>query len=326
MKSRVLTPLVVGLLLLCQTALAAESHERKVTRTYDPGSIERLRVENLAGHVVFEGGEGGGLEIEATVHARDWRKMTAREISDLLEVAIEEDGGRLTLICRYPVGEYRNYHYSPGDGSFFGGSSTVRYDGKKVKVSSGRKRKGLPLWVDIRVRVPAGVACDLRNVVGRVNLDGVASDCQVHMASADFEARDQRGDLFVDSGSGDVGVEGMAGELRVDTGSGDVLLKGVDYPRLHVDTGSGDVDVISPGGEVTYWELDTGSGDVTLVLPSGKASFRLDVDTGSGDVSCDLPTKDVKLRHGEIRSLTVGGGSGRIIVDTGSGDVSIEKG
>ncbi|MCP4547571.1 MAG: DUF4097 domain-containing protein [bacterium] len=362
MRYRIITILVISFLLLSHCAYGDEVLEKVITKSFDVSEVELLRVDNLAGKILIEGSNNDKIKVEAIINSEKSSGLSAEEVADLLDLEIQLKGERLQIIPQYPLDEFRSYSYPPGKGSFFGGRSEFRIDGRKIKVVMGRKGKGLRLWVDIRITLPEGVRCGLRNRVGDIKLDHVNSECIIKdCASANVNVNNQVGDLQVDTGSGDitimscdgfldvdtgsgdVKIDGLRGDLRADTGSGDVTvrdangeelyvdtgsgevgLRNIDYPRLHVDTGSGEITVDSTHGLVDRWVLDTGSGDVTLLIPDD-ASFRLDVDTGSGDVDCNFDDARIRTSHGEIRSITVGDGEGQIEVDTGSGDVFIRK-
>jgi DUF4097 and DUF4098 domain-containing protein YvlB len=348
-------------LLVATSALADSDYDRETTRQFESGSVSALELENLAGRILLERAAGDILELRARVHAKDHDGMSAREVAQLLDLEIIREGGKIIIRAKYPVGEYRRLHYDGGDSSgFFSGSSTVRVDGRKVKITTGRKGSGLPLWVDFQLRVPAGTQTELRHYVGQVKLEGLVGDCRLDCASADISAEEFEGELKVDTGSGDITIDEIRGSvaldtgsgdikardllgdfhadtgsgdillreasgsrLHADTGSGDVILKDASYPQLNIDTGSGDVKVASLLGALERWKVDTGSGDVVFLMPQEGVSFHLEVDTGSGEVDCELASSELHLQRGKIRSLTVGGGDGLILVDTGSGDVSI---
>lgn len=347
-------------LLIAAPALAGSEYDKEVVRQFEPGSVSALKLENLAGRVLFEPSGGDELELRARVHANGHEGMDAREVAQLLELEIRRDGEMILVRAKYPLDDYSRIHYAAADGGLFSGNTTIRVDRRKVKITTGRKGSGLPLWVDFQVRVPKGMSCDLRHYVGQVKLEDLEGDYRLDCASANISVQKLQGGLIVDSGSGDIRAEklegtvnldtgsgdikvsSLTGDFRADTGSGDILLrdargdffhadtgsgdvivKDTDYPQLGIDTGSGDVKVSSLITEPERWKVDTGSGDVIFVMPRSGASFRLEVDTSSGEVDCQLATSDVSMQRGKIRALTVGRGKGVILVDTGSGDVSI---
>lgn len=359
MKSA-LVLIAATLCLPAATAWAGADYSKDIVRKFEPRSVEKLELQNLAGRLLVEEASGDELELRATVHADAYDKMDARDVAQLLELKIERDGGAIAVMAVYPVDRYSRLRYGAAEGGFFSGSTQTRVDGRKVRISMGRKGDGLPLWVDFHLRVPAGVDCSLRNLVGDVKLEGLHGDVKLDCASAevdvdrhdgrllvdsgsgDIRVVDMRGALTLDTGSGDIKVENLEGDFsgdtgsgdillrqargeafHADTGSGDVILKDAAYPQMGIDTGSGDVEVASLLAELRRWQVDTGSGDVVFSLPALGASFRLEVDTSNGDVQCAFDSRDVQLHRGKIRSLTVGTGEGLIIVDTGSGDISL---
>ncbi len=352
--------LALGLLVGAAAALADADYSKDIVRKFDEGSVDSLRLENLAGRLFLERASGTALEMRATVRADGFDGMAAREVAQLLDLRIERDGKGILIKAVYPLDRYGRIRYGDAEGGLFSGTTQARIDGRRVKISMGRKGDGLPLWADFHLRVPAGVACDLRQLVGAVKLEGLAGDLRVDCASAEISALRHEGDLWVDSGSGNIRVETLRGNLTLDTGSGDikvedlvgdfrgdtgsgdillqkasgerlhadtgsgdVLLSDASYPQLGIDTGSGDVRVGSLLGTLRRWQVDTGSGDVVFLLPAAGSSFRLEVDSSSGEVECGFPTRDVRLERGRIRALTVGDGQGIILVDTGSGDISL---
>lgn len=352
--------LALGLLAGAAAAQADADYSKDIVRKFDAGSVDSLRLENLAGRLFLERASGEELEMRATVRADGFDDMEAREVAQLLDLQIERDGNRILIKAVYPLDRYKRLRYGDAEGGLFSGSTQTRVDGHKIKISMGRKGDGLPLWTDFHLRVPAGVACDLRQLVGDVKLEGLAGDLRVDCASAEITATRHIGDLWVDSGSGDIRVETLRGDLNLDTGSGDIKVEDLEgnfrgdtgsgdillrkargealhadtgsgdvqlsdtsYPQLGIDTGSGDVRVGSLLGALRRWKVDSGSGDVVFLLPTAGSSFRLEVDSSSGEVECAFPSRDVRMERGRIRSLTVGDGSGVIIVDTGSGDISL---
>jgi DUF4097 and DUF4098 domain-containing protein YvlB len=276
-------------------------------------------------------------------------------------------GGAALLRVRYPVERHTRFRYPGGDSESGGGwlswlggsSSSMRYDGRRVKVSA---RRGVTLYADVEVRVPAGKSeATFRNHVGPISGAGLEGRLRFDTGSGNQRLRDLRGDIVADTGSGDVEAASIEGTLRcdtgsgrceiddfsgerlicdtgsgevevrgakarkisVDTGSGDVRLKNVDADTMIVDTGSGGVDIESPADRLSRVEADTGSGDVRLRLGDG-ASFEARADTGSGDIISHYSDAEPIIRRREVVGYRRGDGRIRIEVDTGSGDLVLE--
>jgi hypothetical protein len=290
---------------------------------------------------------------------------------ELIEIHLDE-GRRARLEIRFPVDEHRDYVYpalgrsskttiwqgeSTGDASWF--QKIWRgMGGEKVTVrGSGR---GLEVWADVTVKVPAGKetsiflgAGDLKaggidgelvldTHSGPITVDGHRGRLVCDTGSGAVKIRDIDGPMLADTGSGSVKVENQrGGALKVDTGSGSVRIDGADTDDLYVDTGSGSViarDVradkarIDTGSGSVELDLarmgtgrfviDTGSGGVRLNLPRD-ASATISVDTGSGGITADYSGAEILHKESGEMKLRVGAGEARVIVDTGSGGVTI---
>lgn len=359
-----------ALLALGISAPAAAGETRRLEHTSAAAGLKTVEIENLAGRVTLVPAPGDRLSIVAEVHAEASAGKSAAALADSIRLDATPSGDRLVVKTLYPVDAHRRYHYPGGTAgggsepswleSWLGGSSSgVRYQGRDVRVSSAASSNAATLWTDFRVEVPAGVAIRFRNVVGRIESKGLASDQNLDTASGEIDVRDSRGDLVVDTGSGDVHVLGHRGNVSADTGSGDVTLERVTGERVAADTGSGDIVLLDCHGNLLAdtgsgdirgrgmvfgdsLRADTGSGDVRLagdfsrvrelIVDTGSGSVVLDVSgglsvelkvsTGSGDIEVDLPNMRVRKWKGDFVA-DVGSATGRAVVDTGSGDVRI---
>lgn len=327
-----------------------------IAQTPDRYSIpgDAVAVYNLAGTVMIERGTGANVVIEVMRGGRDGGR---------LEVERLDVNGRPALVVRYPDD---NVVY---DGR--GGGTThinVRSDGTfgsgrgGDRVAIRRSGRGLQAHADLRIRVPAGRAVDLRLGVGAVAASDVEGGLDIDVHSAMVRTRGTKGrlridtgsgsvvvndaegdDILIDTGSGSVEANGIrAGRLTVDTGSGRVIGSGITATDLGVDTGSGSIrlsdvsarDIVLDTGsgrvdlgllsQVESLLIDTGSGGVRLGVPED-LNASLEIDIGSGGIDIDLP---VRITRRDRTSLigTLGSGGGRIVIDTGSGSVSISGG
>ena len=64
MKKRLFLLTILSLCLLTQSAPGADPQQKELTRTYDPGQVESVRLLNLAGRVLIEGSSGLEIEVE----------------------------------------------------------------------------------------------------------------------------------------------------------------------------------------------------------------------------------------------------------------------
>lgn len=325
----------VALVILSLGAQAARagndsSYTRKLQQNLPVAADTRVTVENMAGAVeVVQGGVT--LEVHASVVAGGESTAAARTLADSIRLDVKRDGKQVTVHVHYPVDRYSSYQYIPTKPSnrhhglhFLGfnighSSSSFSYQGTRVHVYEG-KDEGVPLHVDLEIRVPAGLHAHIDNRMGPMHADQVHGELSMRNGSGDIAARGITGSLTTRSGSGDIDVADITGPLDVQTGSGDVKLNGV-HGDASVSTGSGDIQ----GGNIRgdSQKLQTGSGDIKLDGLGGD----LKVQTGSGDIGLRGLTA--------VKQARIGSGSGDINLDgdlsaleqfeinSGSGDISL---
>lgn len=340
--------------LLCAVVLAAApATSAEVTRTLraelSGSPAADFAVENLAGTMKVTAADIATAEVVATVHAESARLADAVEI-----LQVRGKGGVPTLRVIYPVAGGRTIRYPHG-----GGSSTVEYDGSRIKV---RRDSGKEVWADVEVRVPrTKVNGTFRNFVGFLDAEGITGTILLDASSGDIALRSVAGRVTADAGSGEVDATGIkgsftcdtgsgncaiadfdgdtlacdtgSGDVRIrgaravrivaDTGSGDIRVTGADIEEFHGDTGSGRIEIENLGSRLRRVRADTGSGSVVLRLPKD-ASFELYADLGSGDIVSHFDDAQAVVHQHRVVGYRRGDGDVRIEVDTGSGDVVVE--
>lgn len=288
-----------------------------------------LTVENLVGRVTVRRADGDRAVLRATVVAEN------EELAGSVSFDLQDHAGGQRLVVVYPE-KIKRIYYKPEAGSL---STSLKYHGRKVRISSRERSDAVQLRVDMELLLPAGARVSaLRNGVGEVNIAGVDAFLRVQVSAGRIEVADGRGELVLDTGSGAVTVTGQEGRVDVDTGSGSVVVTNV-IGDVKADTGSGAVRITGVSGDV---EADTGSGSVTIeqvmgdeiVADTGSGSVRardirgsFRADTGSGSVHLDgLSDADRLLVDTGSGSVFIRGalaGLKRLDVDTGSGDVEM---
>lgn len=343
-------------LLLVSVALGAP--ERRSVST------DHLILSNLVGEVRVEKADGTTFDVEVSILGRDAAASGVR-----VEV---KEGEPAHLIVRFPTDKEDRFVY-PAIGK--GSRTTIRqrdgaedgeglvdwiFSGGKGKVEIAGSGKGMEVWADVTVKVPAGAELEVLHGVGEITANGVAGNIRLDNQSGSVHALDIAGAVIIDTGSGGVSAEGVRGNLSVDTGSGEVEVDRCAGDEIAVDTGSGSVKVsavtckslsVDTGsGEVRATELaaesasidtgsgsveliltlcgagpytiDTGSGGIELRLPA-EASATIEADTGSGGIHADLPGVKILSKERDSISATMGSGRAKIELSTGSGSIRL---
>jgi lia operon protein LiaG len=337
--------------ILAALALGPSTEAAEVTKTarLTQDASRPFAVENLAGTMRVSPGTGPTAEVAVTLHAESSSLLDAMGLE-----ATTDEKGRPSLRVRYPHGESHIRYPRQG-----GGSSDVKYDGHRVRVSTD---SGVVAWAELDVRLPKDVhEAWIKNGVGALTASGVSGTIKFDTASGDITVSDVAGDILADTGSGDVKAANLRGTFKCDTGSGDCEVTGfhgdalsldtgsgslrakdVDARRLNADTGSGDVkvtqaeaeeikadtgsgnvDLEATGSRLQSVKADTGSGNIRLRLAQD-ASFEARADMGSGDIRSGYADAEPILKRREVVGYRRGDGRIKIAVDTGSGDVVLE--
>ena len=362
-----------ALLFACVGVMAAGVARAETTRTLraqlsgDPAAP--FVVENLAGAMTVVAGDGDKVVAVATVHADDAALADAMRFEQ-----VRDENGVPVLRVIYPLDRERTIryeaeggdrHHGHGDhglGWLFGlgwDGSEVRYDGRRVRVSSS---SGARLWADVEVTVPRRVlSATFKNHVGALSADGIQGRILLDTGRGGVTARRMKGEIKADTGSGEVLAEDIAGsftcdtgsgecdvtgfegkelscdtgsgEVRIrrvkadlivaDTGSGRVIVEQADAGEFRGDTGSGGIDAEFVGARLHRVKADTGSGHVSLRLPAD-SSFEVFADQGSGGLHCGFADATAVTSDHKVVGYRRGDGKVRIAIDTGSGSASVD--
>ncbi len=363
-----------ALMVACVGMMVAAAAAAETTRTLraelsgDPAAP--FVVENLAGVMTVVAGDGDKVVAVATVHADDAALADAMRFEQ-----VRDEDGVPTLRVIYPLDRERTIRYDARDGDdrhgrghhglewLFGSgwdSSDVKYDGRRVRVSSSR---GARLWADIEVTVPRrALSATFKNHVGELSAEGIEGRILLDTGRGGITARRLKGEIKADTGSGEVMAEDVSGSFTCDTGSGECNVSGFDGRKLSCDTGSGEIrirrvkaerivadtgsgrilveqaeveefsgdtgsggiDAELTGAGLRRIKADTGSGHVSLRIPAD-ASFEVSADQGSGSLRCGFADATaVESRHHKVVGFRRGDGKVRITIDTGSGGANID--
>ncbi len=300
-------------------------------------------LENLAGRLEVVAGRGTEAVLTGTTFADAGSNPESQRLLDGVAVEVGGGGNRPTLHVTYPV-EREPFRYraeKEGSSPWSHSSSTVDYQGRRVKVTEGGNSNPL-LYADLKLEVPPGLAVHVTNHLGRVTARGVGGGLEVKTASADVAAHDVEGVLRIRTGSGDLLAAGSAGldvstgsgdvsaerireVVTIHTGSGDVMLARSDAKTVSVHTGSGDVALDGVAGSL---ELHTGSGDIEG--RGLKEVERLDVETGSGQITLSLDAArlsggEVEAASGDVALSLSSAPALTLSVSTASGDIDAES-
>lgn len=313
--------IVVLLLALMAKTAWASTHEVMLEKSIPMAGLNTLHFQNLAGALTLGTTAGGSIVVKAHVVAGGISDADAAKLAARIKLDLRQQDRTAYLVVSYPVNDFDHYLYH-ADG-LAGNRVRVKYMDERVTVNGGFMLPGgVPLHVDVDIRVPKGIKIHAENAVGIIAADGLTDGLYAKTHDGPITDSHSSGDDYLDTSSGDVQVMRHQGTAKADTGSGNVAFEDVTGDEVYADTGSGSVTMKHCKASLLY--ADTGSGHVTLDAVQGS----LHMDTGSGDVDgmgvvsgvrlyADTGSGHVHL-DGDLSAVT------DLYVDTGSGSVVLK--
>jgi DUF4097 and DUF4098 domain-containing protein YvlB len=221
------------------------------------------------------------------------------------------------------------------------GRLDVRQSGGTVHVAV-KGEWGEPVYGELTLSVPRGIALELTGVSLEVSIEGSAGDVTVstvegsifleggsgnvalNAVDGDVTLSAASGKIAINAVEGDVSVSAANGAIAVTAVDGDVTLEGIDSDNVSVNSVDGDIGydgTIKDGGR---YVLSTHDGDLYVIIPNG-ANARISIDTFSGDLDTDFPV-ELEGDFGKKRiSFTVGTGKALVELSAFDGTISLKQ-
>lgn len=202
----------------------------------DAGDIEKLSILAGPGSMDVRGVAGlERIEVEARIVVPGEDDDDALGyIEKDMKLTLQQDGSAARLEALF-------------DARLFGGSSDA--------------------YIVLDVRVPKGMAVDIEDSSGSIDLADLESDVSIEDGSGSIVARgvaniriedgagsikiaDVSGDVSIVDGSGSITVRHVGGSVTIDDGSGSITVSDVENDLVIVDDGSGGLAVSDVRGQV----------------------------------------------------------------------------
>ncbi|MXR68914.1 hypothetical protein GNT65_09570 [Shewanella sp. JBTF-M18] len=158
---------------------------------------------------------------------------------------------------------------------------TLTRSGSKAKLVANfdaYRSNGHSPYIDLLVKVPAGMKLDIHDGSGSIIIRGVQADMEIEDGSGSIEV-DGGNRLTIDDGSGSITLTNISGDIQVNDGSGSLTIAAVQGD-VEIEDGSGAIEVRGVKGKVS---IDDGSGGISVVDTQGLHI----IEAGSGSLSFD---------------------------------------
>lgn len=241
--------------------------------SYKVSGAPRVRVETFDGAVTVHAWDKNEVSYTAVKRAWDEKEMKG------ITVEANGSGGEVTLRAKFDKSFAHSYH---------------EHDGRVTSYSSNAD-------VEFDVYVPRSATLFISSGDGRLRVDGVSGELDLH------------------TGDGAIDVTGSRGRLKAETGDG----------RIRVDDFEGDADArtgdgrISLDGNFRSLSARTGDGTISLAVPEGSnATIETNAESVFNDGVAVAETPDTENR---VRRWRIGGGGQTFTLNTGDGRVILRR-
>ena len=217
-------------------------YEEPRTATLDGAGLERVVVKALAGSLVIVGKSGlNEVRVEGIACAGKQDHLES------IRLVTERTGTTATIEVEIPETNW----------SLFSGSSPR---------------------LDLEVEVPHGVALDVRDSSGAMEIRGVGS-ADVQDSSGEIVIEDVSGDLRIDDSSGSIEVSDVSGDVRLEDSSGSIEVRRVGGSVVVDRDSSGSIEIEKVQRDVLVRRDSSGS----ISVADGGGNFTVERDS-SGSI------------------------------------------
>jgi DUF4097 and DUF4098 domain-containing protein YvlB len=187
---------------------------------------------------------------------------------------------------------------------------------------------GVGFSIDYALRVPKGMALELRTSDGNIDVDEIAGELQARTSDGDITVVNTAG-AELRTSDGDIRVESVEGDISAVTSDGDITIASVTG-ELSARSSDGDISCSDISNAI---ELQLSDGDATIRNARGGITARtsdgeLDIENVEGPVELKTSDGDILLSladSSEAESITCTSSDGNIRVEvTPSAAYSLE--
>lgn len=241
--------------------------------SYQVSGSPRVRVETFDGGITVHAWDKNEVAYTAVKRAFDEKEMKG------ITVQANGSGSEVTLRAQFDKSFARAYHAHDGRVTSYSSNADVEFD----------------------VYVPRNAVLFVSSGDGRLRVEGVNGELDLH------------------TGDGTIDVTGSRGRLKAETGDG----------RIRVDDFEGDADARTGDGRITLdgnfrsLSARTGDGTISLALPEGSnATIETNAESVSNDGVAVAETPDTDTR---VRRWRIGGGGQTFSLRTGDGRIILRR-
>lgn len=233
----------------------------------------RVRVETFDGAVTVHAWDKPEVSYTVIKRAYDEREMKG------IKILAQGAGGEVTLRAEFDKSFAHEYHEHAGRVTSYSSNADAEFD----------------------VYVPRNATLFVSSGDGRLRVDGVSGELELHTGDGTIDVTGSRGRLRAETGDGRIRVENFDGDAEARTGDGRITLDG-SFKSLNARTGD---------------------GTISLSLPEGSnATIETNAESVFNDGVAVAETADTDSR---VRRWRIGSGGQVYTLHTGDGQIVIRR-
>ncbi len=243
------------------------------TNSFKVSGSPRVRVETFDGAVTVHAWDKNEVSYTVVKRARDEREMKG------ISIQAQGSGSEVTLRSQFDKSFAHSYHEHDGRVTSYSSDASAEFD----------------------VYVPRNATLFVSSGDGRLRVEGVNGEVELHTGDGTIDVTGSRGRLRAETGDGRIRVEDFDGDAEARTGDGRITLDG-NFRSL---------------------SARTGDGAISLSLPEGSnATIETNAESVFNDGVGVAETPDTENR---VRRWRIGGGGQTFTLSTGDGRITIRR-
>ncbi|MFL6286445.1 MAG: DUF4097 family beta strand repeat-containing protein [Pyrinomonadaceae bacterium] len=243
------------------------------SNSFQVSGSPRVRVETFDGAVTIHAWDKNEVSYTAVKRAWDEREMKG------ITIQAQGGGAEVTLRSAFDKSFAHSYHEHEGRVTSYSSDASAEFD----------------------VYVPRNATLFVSSGDGRLRVDGVNGEVELHTGDGTIDVTGSRGRLRAETGDGRIRVEGFDGDADARTGDGRISLDG-NFKSL---------------------SARTGDGTISLSVPEGSnATVETNAESVFNDGVAVSETPDTENR---VRRWRIGGGGQVLTLSTGDGRIIIRR-
>jgi len=287
----------------------------------EPGSV--LILDNPVGEIHITNIDpelGPFVIVKQRVFATANELAQSRYMVMTVRLDISRRPDTLYMKAIFPTHMYERFCYSDM-GGFFTSEVSKIWHGKKFTVSP---RKGVKLWSDIYLEVPAGTKISVNSVATTFVVEDFVGDIELFTDHASaMTAGSIQGNLWLTACHGNLSVGEFEGEFFYDGEDSDLSFCDIINGKVYAKSTTGDLIWTAKSDSLDYLELESLSGNIILEGKIDKIT-KLTNDEGDIDVKLEVPIVDsllARTNSGDIKIDAYENFAKRILAKTEQGKI-----